>query len=190
LTSPLELTHLNFAALFYYLIEAFFLNDEQIRILKTMNEATNRMDINMFAQAVNLEPAQAISDVQELAHKGFLRKVGAGYGLTEKGKTALNLAINIPSEKSFQLYVDIDKPLGFSAQSLEEFYRLLRQVTSDSLEFHLYRGDFENWLAQVLDDSELAAEVSGFKASELHGEDLRKALLKALDARYGVAELL
>lgn len=173
-----------------YYVEATFLNDEQLRILKTMNEATNRMDINMFAQAVNLEPAQAISNVQELAQKGFLRKVGAGYGLTEKGKNALKLATNISPEKAFQFYVDIDKPIGFSAQSLEEFYRLLRQVTSDSLEFHLYRGDFENWLAQVLDDSELSAEVSGFKTSELHGEDLRKALLKALDARYGVAELL
>ena len=65
------------------------MKEEQIRILKTMNEATNRMDLTMFAQAVNLNPNQAIAEVQELAKEGFLRKVGGGFGLTEKGKNAL-----------------------------------------------------------------------------------------------------
>jgi predicted transcriptional regulator len=166
------------------------LKEEQLRILKTMNEATNRMDLTMFAQAVNLNPNQAIVDVQELAREGFLRKVGGGYGLTEKGKNALKLAATYPAEKAFQFYLAVDKPLGFSAQSLEEFYRSLRQVTSDSLEFHLYRGDLENWVGQVLEDTETAQEVAGFKTAQLHGEELRKALLKALDAKYGVAELL
>ncbi len=46
------------------------------------------MDITMFAQAVNLNPNQAIAGVQELAKEGFLRKVGGGFGLTEKGKNA------------------------------------------------------------------------------------------------------
>ena len=54
-----------------------------------MNEATNRMDMNMFAQAVNLTPNQTMTEVQELAKEGFLRKVGGGFGLTEKGRTAL-----------------------------------------------------------------------------------------------------
>jgi hypothetical protein len=34
-----------------------------------MNEATNRMDLTMFAQAVNLNPNQALAEVQELAKK-------------------------------------------------------------------------------------------------------------------------
>ena len=55
------------------------MKEEQIKILKTMNEATNRMDIHMFAQAVNLEPNQTIEQVQKLAAEGFLRKVGGGY---------------------------------------------------------------------------------------------------------------
>jgi predicted transcriptional regulator len=65
------------------------LKEDQFRILKTMNEATNRMDLTMFAQAVNLNQNQAISEVQELAKEGFLRKVGGGFGLTEKGKNAI-----------------------------------------------------------------------------------------------------
>jgi predicted transcriptional regulator len=166
------------------------LKEEQIKILKTMNEATNRMDINMFAQAVNLNPNQAIAEVQELAKEGFLRKVGSGFGLTEKGRNALKMFTAIPSEMGFHFFVEVDKPLGFSAQSLEEFYRFIKQVVTDSLEFHLYRGDFENWLRDVCKDQELAEAFGAIKAESLKGEELRKALLKAIDIKYGVGDLL
>jgi len=165
------------------------LKEEQIRILKTMNEATNRMDLNMFAQVVNLTPNQAMAEIQELAKEGFLRKVGGGFGLTEKGKNALKAYVPVLAELGFNFYVNVDKPLGFSAYSLDEFYRFTKQVVTDSLEFHLYRGDFENWLREVLKDSELAEAVGNLKADGLKGEDLRKALLKAIDAKYGVGEL-
>ncbi len=166
------------------------MKEEQIRILKTMNEATSRMDLNMFAEAVNLNPNQAIAIVQELAREGFLRKVGGGFGLTEKGKNVLKISMQVSSELAFYFYVEVDKPLGFSAVSLEEFYRLVKEVCSDSLEFHLYRGDFECWLQDVLNDGELAEAVAGLKADELKGEDLRKAILKAIDAKYGIGDLL
>jgi predicted transcriptional regulator len=166
------------------------LKEEQIKILKTMNEATNRMDIHMFAQAVNLDPNQAIEQVQELAVEGFLRKVGGGYGLTEKGKNILKIFSPLSSEMSFNFYVEVDKPLGFSANSLLEFYRQIKQVTTDSIEFHLYRGDFENWMREVLKDLELAEMIASLKTKELKGEILRKTLLKAIDSKYGIDELL
>lgn len=166
------------------------MKEEHIKILKTMNEATNRMDLTMFAQTVNLSPNQAITEVQELTQEGFLRKVGNGYGLTEKGKRVLKIFMQVPNESGFLFYVEVDKPLGFSAQSLEEFYRLTKQVTTDSLEFHLYRGDFENWIREVLKDMELTQTVGNLKSEGLKGEDLRKALLKVIDARYGIGELL
>ena len=122
------------------------MKEEQIRILKTMNEATNRMDLTMFAQAVNLNPNQAIAEVQELAKEGFLRKVGGGFGLTEKGKNAIKIFAQTPNELGFNFYVDFGKPLGFTALSMEQFYMFIKQITTDSLEFHLYRDDFENWL--------------------------------------------
>ena len=165
------------------------MKEEQIKILKTMNEATNRMDLTMFAQAVNLNPNQAIAEVQELAKEGFLRKVGNGFGLTGKGKNALKAYVPVSADIGFNFYVDVDKSLGFSAQSLDEFYRFTKQVVTDSLEFHLYRGDLENWLREVLKDSELAEAFGALKSEELKGEELRKALLKAIDAKYGVGEL-
>jgi len=166
------------------------LKEQQLKILKVMNEATSRMDINMFAQAVNLTPEQAIEQVHILANEAFLRKVGAGYGLTEKGKNALKISAQVPEEKAFCFYVAFDKPLGFSSRSIEEFYRTIKQVTSDSIDFHLYRGDFERWIEEVLQDNELADVVGELEGYGLTGEELRKALLKAIDARYGVGDLL
>jgi predicted transcriptional regulator len=166
------------------------LKEEQIKILKTMNEATNRMDLTMFAQVVNLNPNQAITEVQELAKEGFLRKVGGGFGLNEKGKNALKAYLSVSAELGFNFYVDVDKPLGFSAMSLDEFYRTIKQVCSDSLEFHLYRGDFEKWLKEVCKDEDLAKAFRTLEVEELKGEDLRKALLQAIDTKYGVGELL
>lgn len=166
------------------------MKQEQIKILKTMNEATNRMDLTMFAQAVNLNPNQAIAEVQELAKEGFLRKVGGGFGLTEKGKNAIKAYVTVSADMAFNFYGGIDKPLGFSAHSLAEFYGVIKTVFSDSLEFHLYRGDFENWLRDVCKDAELAEAFGVLKAEGLKGEDLRKELLKAIDTKYGVGELL
>ena len=166
------------------------MKDERIKILKTMNEATNRMDLNVFAQAVNLNPNQAIAEVQELAKEGFLRKVGSGFGLTEKGKNAIKMSMQVPNGWDFSFYVDVGKPLGFNAHSLEEFYRFIKQVTTDSLEFHLYRGDFESWLRDVCKDVELAEALGALKSEGLKGEALRKALLRAIDAKYGIGELL
>lgn len=148
------------------------------------------MDLNMFAQAIDLSPNETMAQVQTLAQEGFLRRVGGGYGLTEKGKNALKMSAQVPQEKAFIFYADVDKPLGFSARSLEEFYRIVRQVYSDAIDFHLRRGDFEKWFGEVLDDKELADKVSRLKDSGSFGDDLRKALLKAVDTLYGVGELL
>jgi DNA-binding Lrp family transcriptional regulator len=155
-----------------------------------MNEATNRMDLTMFAEAVDLSPNQAMADVQELAKEGFLRKVGGGFGLTEKGKNALKAYVSVSAELGFNFYGGLDKSLGFSAQSLADFYRVIKTVFSDSLEFHLSRGDFENWLRDVCKDVELAEAFGTLKSESLTGEELRRALLKAIDDRYGVGELL
>lgn len=155
-----------------------------------MNEATNRMDLNMFAHMVNLNPNQAMAQVQELAKAGFLRKVGSGYGVSEKGKAVLKASAPVPNEMGFHFYVGIGQPTDFTAQTLEEFYRFIKQVSADSLEFHLHRGDFENWLRKVLKDSELAEEIGNLKMDESKGEDLRKQLLKAIDAKYSIEELL
>jgi hypothetical protein len=169
---------------------AIDVKESQLRVLKIMSEATARMDLVMFSQAVNLNQDEIMDAFQQLATMGFLRKVGSGYSLTEKGRNANKIIIQVPEGKEFNFFVGVGKPLGFSAHSLEEFYRLVKQVTSDSLEFHLYRGDFENWIRDVIGDRQLPLDISGVRGAELKGEDIRKRILNAIDLRYGIGDLL
>lgn len=166
------------------------MKDEQYKVLKTLSEATTRMDLNLFAEKVNLTPEQTVRQIQELAKEGFLQRVGAGYGITQKGKSVLKAFMPVAQDTGFRFYYGIDQPSGFTAESLQEFYKIVKMITMESVEFHLYRGDFTNWLRNACKDAELAGEFDAAKAAGLNGEELRKRLLKALDARYGIEELL
>jgi len=166
------------------------LEEEQFKVLKALVEATSRMDVNTFAQKVNLTPDQTVHLIQELAKEGFLQKVGGGYGITKKGKAALKVFMPVPKDMGFHFYYGINQPSDFAAESLEQFYGVIKKISTESLEFHLYRGDFENWLKEACKEPELASAFEGVKAADLKSEELRKELLKVLDAKYGIEGLL
>ena len=144
----------------------------------------------MFAKKVNLDPNQTIQQIQELAKEGFLQKIGSGFGITVKGKAVLKAFNPVPDMMGFRFYLGFDKPLDFTAWTPAEFYKIIKQVNVNSLEFHLYRGDFENWVKEACKESELAEEIGSVKAEDLKGEDLRAKLLKVLDAKYSVQDSL
>ena len=60
--------------------------------------------------------------------------------------------------------------------SLEEFATKIREVKIVSLEFHLYRGDFEKWSDQVLEDNILTKRIAAVKFLEPVGNALRDQL--------------
>ena len=66
-------------------------------------------------------------------------------------------------KNAFYFFTSVGNYTGQSAMSLEEFANKIREVETMSLEFHLYRGDFEKWTAEVLEDSELARRISDLK---------------------------
>jgi len=166
------------------------LKEEQFKVLKTLSEATSRLDLNMFAEKANLTPDQTIHFIQELAKEGFLQRVEKGYGITQKGKSALKAFTLVPKDNGFRFYYGVDEPSNFTAESLEQFYSVIKQISAESVEFHLYRGDFENWLKEACKEPELASEFEDVKAAGFKGEELQKELLKALDAKYGIEGLL
>ena len=166
------------------------MKEEQLKVLKFMTQATNRMDLNMFAKSINLEPDQVMQNVQELAKEGFVCKVSSGYGVTEKGKNALKAFTPLEENMSFHFYTRIGYPTVFSAQSLADFYRLSRQIEAESLEFHLYRGDFETWLKDAYQNQELAEKLNKLKEADIKGEELRKEILNAIDQKYNLKDLI
>jgi DNA-binding Lrp family transcriptional regulator len=164
------------------------LNENQMKILKFMSEVTGRTDMNEFARKIGLTPSQILEQIQELAKADFVKKVGSGYGITEKGKATLKAVAPVPANMAFHFYLEVDQPTSMSARTIKEFYQAIKQVPAASLEFHLYRGDFENWIRSTVNDPAFALEFAEMKKSELKGEPLRKEIAKATETRYGIEE--
>jgi len=77
------------------------------------------------------------------------------------------------------------KPLGEAAISLSDFCNKINTIPPKSLVFHLKRGDFENWIRDVIRDVELARRIGNIRAKKEH--TLKKKLYQCVCNR--VAEL-
>ena len=159
--------------------------EEQLKVLKVMSEVTSRIEMNTFAQMVGLNPSQTIERMQDLVNAGLIKKTGGGYGITEKGRAILKAITPVPKDTAFHFYTGVGQPTGFSAESLKDFYEIVKRVAAESLDFHLYRGDFEKWIKNALKEVTLADELDSLKSEVLKGEELRQKILKAIAAIYG-----
>ena len=90
----------------------------------------------------------------------------------------------VPREKAFYFFTSIGNYTGSSAVSLKEFMEKINAVNVKSLEFHLSRGDFEKWTAEVLEDKWLANEINRIMSSGLTGEALRNQLYLTVSRRF------
>ena len=86
----------------------------------------------------------------------------------------------VSKEKLFRFYTSVDEYTKEDASSLEEFIEKVRVIDSKSLEFHLYRQDFEKWFKEVLNFEFLAEEMQKIKKLNLRGEPLRTQMLKPI----------
>lgn len=93
-----------------------------------------------------------------------------------KGEVTPKVIKTVPREKAFYFFTSIGNYTGKSASSLKEFMEKINEVNVKSLEFHLYRGDFEKWIAEVLEDKELAEEIRKLQKFNPVGDNLRKQL--------------
>jgi hypothetical protein len=89
----------------------------------------------------------------------------------------------VPREKAFYFFTSIGNYTGVSASSLKEFMEKINEVNVKSLDFHLYRGDFEKWISEVLQDEELAVEVRKLQKFNLTGDALRNQIYVILSRR-------
>ena len=87
-------------------------------------------------------------------------------------------------ENAFYFFTSVGNYTGENAASLEEFVNKVREVNVKSLEFHLYRGDFEKWVAEVLEDRELAEEIKSLKNLKPVGDALRSQLHLIVSKRF------
>jgi alpha-amylase len=86
-------------------------------------------------------------------------------------------------QRGFFFYMDEGTPLGLVAKGYKDFYEAVQRVSEVSLEFHLKRGDFEKWFAQVFGDVELAGSIRQLRGRRLKGKALRTALASLMRRR-------
>jgi hypothetical protein len=79
-------------------------------------------------------------------------------------------------ENAFYFFTSIGNYTGQRAMSLKEFANKIKEVKIASLEFHLYRGDFEKWTDEVLEDTILTERIGAVKLLEPVGNTLRDQL--------------
>ncbi len=103
--------------------------------------------------------------------------------MLSKPQTSRILRI-LPREKAFYFFTSIGNYTGESAASLEEFTKKILDINIKSLEFHLYRGDFEKWIDQTLEDKDLTNKIKQLKELKPIGVDLRDRLYLIVSKHY------
>jgi hypothetical protein len=91
----------------------------------------------------------------------------------------------VPDALGFHFYVAVGDYCGVSVHSLEEFADALQYVCSESIVFHFERGDFQNWIREVIGDDELAKKLDDIKKCERHlaAEACRKEITERVNIR-------
>src|SRR3989304_305869 len=164
------------------ILENMLLNDRPVRATQ-------------IAKEMGKEFPSVMMHILGLTRMGYTGSPEKGlYAITEKGKKALGvpeintenakaILAHMPHDKSFHFYASLGKPLSLYAHSLQDFCDKILKVNTDSIEFHVSRGDFEAWFAG-LGDVELKKKAALLKEKKVVGEELRKRLQETVEKRY------
>ena len=90
----------------------------------------------------------------------------------------------LSKNEAFYFFTSIGNYTGECATSLEDFIKKIKTVSVKSIEFHLYREDFEKWVAETLEDRELAQEIENLRKQNTTEEFLREKLSAIVSKRY------
>ena len=114
---------------------------------------------------------------QEGRFKELLEEYKQQYGELPKCNVSAAKKKEKTSEDGFHFYKEMGEPLSEVAFDLQDLQEKISQVPIASLEFHQERGDFANWIKDVLKENRLA---EAFQDVSETGEELRSGLLNLL----------
>ena len=86
-----------------------------------------------------------------------------------KKDLAQKILREVPQHNAFYFFNSINKYSGRNAKSLVIFFNRLKTIDKASIDFHLKRRDFENWIRSTIGDTYLANEIS--KINESNDEE-------------------
>jgi hypothetical protein len=91
----------------------------------------------------------------------------------------------VPHAQGFHFYRAIGCCIGVTSTSLEELADAIQKVCSDAVIFHFERGDFKNWIRDIIGDAELVQRIDEIRtcSRQLSEEGCRKELVERIRVR-------
>jgi len=91
----------------------------------------------------------------------------------------------LPQSQGFHFFIAVGHYCGVTSNSLEEFANVLQYICSEAIIFHFERGDFQNWIRDVIGDMKLAQEIDEIKmcSRQLSDEYCRKEIAQRVNIR-------
>lgn len=163
------------------------LNPIKKRILEELWEKGKPLKPLEIARQLGIKNQQAMMHLLNLKSIGYVSAPERNqYAITELGKEALGMTkttknqasqiLNpIPHERAFHFYTKVGHYTGVSANSLQDFCDKIQKVNTQTIEFHMPRKDFDNWIHNLGDD-ELARKIAIIREQGLSGEELRRKI--------------
>jgi hypothetical protein len=170
---------------------------EKLRIVEALSEFDTAVGLEDIVAKAGMSRGKVLGNILKLCIEGLVAKKGRRgeverprYMVTKRGRVAIKEFKPVPEDKEFYFYLDENSYTGQVARSLTDFYEIINKIDAESLEFHVFRGDFENWAKDVLCDEDLAAEISGLKGTGVAGESLRKKISEIVGLKYRTMSVL
>ena len=141
-----------------------------------------------IAKEAGKEFPSVMMHVIGLARMGYVTSPEKGlYTLTENGRKALGISdvtsenaktllADMSQDRVFNFYAGLGKPLNLQARGLQDFCNKIPKVNTDSIVFHVNRGDFASWFTAI-GDVALAKKTAALKEKKMGGEELRSRLV-------------
>ncbi len=91
----------------------------------------------------------------------------------------------VPHAQGFHFYRTIGCSIGVTCTCLEELADAIQTVCSEAIMFHFERGDFQNWIRDVIGDTELAQRIDDIRmcSRQLSEDACRKELVERINVR-------
>jgi DNA-binding MarR family transcriptional regulator len=123
--------------------------------------------------------------------KGILELTAKGQLFFEKRDPKIiagySPADSVPDYLAFRFAAGEGMMTGDVAHSYQEFLDVVKRVDSRSLVYHLYRGDFDNWISEVFRDKALSEKLIRLKSTVRPVDQLRTKMIRLMEGR--LAEL-
>ena len=164
------------------------------QILSLMWEAEKPITLKEVSEKIGCKARSANMHLLGLVKLGHVSKSKKGYyRITNSGREAIGFpkinkrfaekALSKPSaEKAFHFFRGIDQPTGILSDSLVDLCDKIKTLDIEPIEFHMSRGDFENWVSS-LGDVELAKRLRMVRQRNLAGQTLKERIYETLRSR-------